>query len=200
MDGTGPKRVLNVGGNNKETALPPEYRGWTQILLDIDARGQPDIVCDAREMLRLPACEFDAVYCSHNLEHYYRHDASKVLRGFLHVLKGDGFAHIRVPDLQQLMQFVVQNNIDIDDPIYRSAAGPITAHDVIYGYNVEIERSGNDFYAHKAGFTPKSLPALLTRCGFPYVFSRAANLEIVATAFRNPPTEFARNLLGLPAG
>ena len=32
------KRVLNVGGNNKETALPPEYRDWTQVLLDIDPR------------------------------------------------------------------------------------------------------------------------------------------------------------------
>src|SRR6266446_7887238 len=48
--------------------------------------------------LALAASQFDAVYCSHNLEHYYRHDGATVLRGFLHVLKPDGFAEIKVPD------------------------------------------------------------------------------------------------------
>src|SRR5258706_14012634 len=78
------QRVLNVGGNNKNIALPSCYMGWKQTLLDIDPRGEPDIVLDARELSRVPPCEYDAVYCSHNLEHYYRHDGSKVLAGFFH--------------------------------------------------------------------------------------------------------------------
>ena len=52
---------------------------------------------------------------------------------------------------------MVEKNLDIDDFLYQSPEGPITVRDVIYGYGAEIERSGNDFYAHKTGFTKKSL-------------------------------------------
>ena len=125
------KRVLNVGGNNKNIALPSCYSGWQQTLLDIDPRGEPDIVLDARALSQLPPCEFDAVYCSHNLEQYYRHDGSKVLAGFLHVLKEDGFAHIVVPDIGKLMRIVVKKEMDIDDFLYESAIGPIAVRDVL---------------------------------------------------------------------
>ena len=191
------KRVLNVGGNNRNIALPPLYDGWEQALLDIDPRGKPDIVLDARQLAQLPPGEYDAVYCSHNLEHYFRHDAMKVLAGFRHVLRQDGFAHIRVPDLGDLMRVVVEKKMDIDDVLYQSPAGPITARDVIYGYGVEIERSGSDFYAHKTGFTQKSLRALLARCGFSHIFMGSGNLEIVAFAFMGRPSEFAVKLLKL---
>src|SRR6266567_113293 len=67
-------RVLNVGGNNKKIQIPACFAGWEHVLLDIDPKGSPDIVCDARRMLTLPPSQFDAVYCSHNLEHYYKHD------------------------------------------------------------------------------------------------------------------------------
>jgi hypothetical protein len=59
--------------------------GWTHHLLDIDERVRPDVLGDARELASLvPAGTYDAVYCSHNIEHYYPHDVPKVLRGFLH--------------------------------------------------------------------------------------------------------------------
>jgi hypothetical protein len=192
------KRVLNVGGNNKAIPLPPQYQGWEHILLDIDPRGNPDIVCDARELSRLAGSQYDAVYCSHNLEHYYRHDAVKVLDGFRHVLADDGFADIRVPDIGELMRIVVGRGLDIDDFLYQSPAGPITVRDVLYGYGVEIERSGQEFFAHKTGFTQASLSAMLKSCGFPYVFSGAGNLEVLAYAFKDRPTEFATRLLNLP--
>lgn len=37
-------KVLNVGGNSKDIALPALYEGWEQILLDVDPQGKPDIV------------------------------------------------------------------------------------------------------------------------------------------------------------
>ncbi len=73
------KTVLNVGGNSKAIALPPQYAGFEHLLLDIDPSGSPDIVCDARELATLDAGQSDAVYCSHNLEHYYRHDVHLAL-------------------------------------------------------------------------------------------------------------------------
>jgi ubiquinone/menaquinone biosynthesis C-methylase UbiE len=190
--------VLNVGGNSKKTPLPPQYAGWEQVLLDIDPRGNPDIVCDARQLSSLPGAAYDSVYCSHNLEHYHRHDADKVLAGFIHVLKPDGFAFIRVPDLGEVMRTVVEKNLDIDDFLYQSPAGPITVRDVIYGYGVEIERSGNDFFAHKTGFTQKSLTSILTRAGFRVVFASTANLEVMALAFLTKPGAQIEKLFDLP--
>jgi len=193
------RKVLNVGGGPKTTPMPAIYQGWEQVYLDVDPRCKPDVVCDARELTRLKGGEFDAVYCSQNIEHYYRHDAIKVLLGFVHVLKADGFAHVLTPDIGELMRVVVEKNLDIDDVLYPSPAGLITVRDVIYGFGQEIERSGADFFAHKTGFTKKSLSMLLGRCGFPYVLSGSANMEVVAYGFRNPPGEFARALLKLPA-
>jgi hypothetical protein len=193
------RKLLNVGGNSKDIPLPDTYQGWGHDLLDIDPRGNPDVLCDARELTKLPASTYDAVYCSHNLEHYHRHDVPKVLAGFRHVLRDQGFAHIRVPDLGEVMRQVVQKSMDIDDVLYQSPAGPITVRDVIYGYGLEIERSGNDFFAHKTGFTQKSLVQMLERCGFPVVYSMTGNLEVNALAFKQRPDEYARNLFGLPA-
>ncbi len=192
------RRVLNVGGNNKEIPLPAAYQGWEHILLDIDPTGKPDIVCDARKLATLPGSQFDAVYCAHNLEHYFRHDVGKVLFGFHHVLKNEGFAHIRVPDLGDLMKTVVQRGLDIDDFLYQSPMGPVTVRDVLFGYGPQIERSGCDFYAHKTGFTQKSLTAALSRAGFGCIFGGSGGLEVVAYAFKTRPSAFATSLLGLP--
>lgn len=191
------KKVLNVGGNSKAIPLPSQYNGWQHVLLDIDPRGNPDISCDARELMGLCENEYDAVYCSHNLEHYYRHDVRKVLQGMAHVLKVDGLLDIRVPDIDALMKIVVEKKMDIDDFLYQSPAGPITVRDVIYGYGVEIERSGQDFFAHKTGFSPKALTKLLNECGFPIVFIGLGYIEIVAFAFKNEPTDYIKNLFNL---
>ncbi|MEY4768865.1 MAG: hypothetical protein RL637_1504, partial [Pseudomonadota bacterium] len=119
------KKVLNVGGNNKTIPIPTYYNGWTHHLLDIDPKGNPDIVCDVRNLSQITAAEYDSVYCSHNLEHYYSHDVFKVVSGFHHILKPEGFVHARVPDILALMQKVVAENLDIEDVLYQSPAGPI---------------------------------------------------------------------------
>ena len=159
-------RVLNVGGGSKSIPIPAHYSGWEHVLLDIDPRESPDLVCDARELTALASDQFEAIYCSHNLEHYYQHDCYRVLRGFLHVLRENGFAEIRVPDLGALMRHVVETGMDIEEVLYTAPVGPITPRDVLYGYGVEIERSGQDFYAHKTGFTEKSLLRMLEQAGF----------------------------------
>ena len=192
------KKVLNVGGNNKAIPLPPQYVEFEQLLLDIDPKGSPDIVCDARKLTTLEGNQFDAVYCSHNLEHYYRHDVPRVLAGFLHVLKDGGVAQIRVPDISEVMRVTIERGLDIDDVLYQSSAGPIMVLDVLYGYSVEIERSGQDFYAHKTGFTQKSLLTALQRSGFSRIYSKVGNLEINALAFKGVPDQISRALFNLP--
>jgi predicted SAM-dependent methyltransferase len=186
---SGLKSVLNVGGGSKNTPIPDYFTGFRHDLLDIDPRGAPDVVCDARELTRL-AAGYDAVYCSHNLEHYYRHDGLKVLRGFLHVLNDTGFAEIRVPDIAKVVAVLHEKQLDLDDVLYESPAGPISAHDVVYGLQTEIEQSGQDFYAHKTGFTPKSLSAFLLEAGFQKIFLAADPfLAVHALAFKGEPTQ-----------
>lgn len=192
------KRVLNVGGNSKSIPLPPQYDNFEKVLLDIDPRDSPDIVCDARELTTLDAGQFDAVYCSHNLEHYYRHEVPKVLGGFLHILKENGFAQIRVPDIGAVMRTTIEQGLDIDDVLYQSSAGPIMVVDVLYGHGVEIEQSDQDFFAHKTGFTQKSLLKALNTAGFSKVYCTLANLEINVVAFADTPDQAALALFKLP--
>ena len=196
-----PRRVLNVGGGSKTIPIPPHYAGWDHLLLDVDAAAAPDVVCDARELAALPAAQFDAVYCSHNLEHYYPHDAKRVLAGFLHVLKIDGFAEIRVPDLHAVMLRVMRGGLEMRDTLYTSALGPITVQDVVYGLGREIEQSGRDFYAHKAGYTPRTLGITLEEAGFApiFLFASPEAFECRALAFRGPPSALHQQLLKLPA-
>ena len=192
------KKVLNVGGNSKTIPLPPQYAEFEHLLLDIDPRGSPDVVCDARQLTTLEACQFDAVYCSHNLEHYYRHDVPKVLGGFMHVLKDGGFAQILVPDILQVMRATINDGLDVDDVLYESPSGPIMVLDVIYGYHVEIERSGQDFFAHKTGFTEKSLSKALHMAGFSKIYTAPGKLEVCALAFKGEPDQATRTLFNLP--
>lgn len=194
------KKVLNVGGNSKSIPIPSIYNGWEHLLLDIDPKSGADIVKDARELLSSPGNEYNSIYCSHNLEHYYRHDALKVLAGFRHVLKNDGFIMVTVPDIGAVMNKMVKEGLDIDDFLYQSAAGPITIKDVIYGYGKMIEDSGNDFFSHKNGFTQKSLRLLLKTAGFEKVYTIADNLEITAVVLTATPTAEVMELLDLPAG
>ncbi len=192
------KKVLNVGGNNKEIPLPACFDGWQHDLLDIDPTGNPDILCDARELWTLPPRQYDAIYCSHNLEHYFAHEVTKVLKGFRLLLKQDGFAYIIVPDLHEVMKIVIENNMDLEDELYMSPSGPISPLDVFYGYRKEIEMSSVDFYAHKTGFSPVSLSNVLKENGFPvvYISFNREYIEIRALAFKcKPPDNF--ELFGL---
>jgi len=193
------KAVLNVGGASKAIPISPHYAGWRHDLLDIDARGKPDIVLDARSMKTLPPATYDAIYCSHNLEHYHRHDGAKVIQGFHHVLAADGFAEIHVPDLEAVMKRVVQAGLDLDDQLYVSPAGPILVRDVIYGYHVEIERSGLEFYTHKTGFTPRSLTRFMAENGFPIsAMGTRSEFELTGIFFKRSPTPGQAALLNIP--
>jgi SAM-dependent methyltransferase len=191
------KKVLNVGGNSKSIAIPDHYDGWEHLMLDIDPKAQPDILCDARTLDSLEGAQFDAIYCSHNLEHYYHHEVPRVLNGFRHVLKADGFAEIKVPDMLAVMQTMLQRNLDIEDPLYVSPAGPISSLDIFYGFGAQIERSGEEFFAHKTGFTQKSLQLTLAR-HFAGVFTQAGNLEVRALAFKGTPNEEQQRIFRLP--
>ena len=192
-------KVLNVGGGTKKIKIPDHYNNWKHLLLDIDPGGEVDIVMDARKLKNLPAGQFDAVYCSHNLEHYFKHDVATVLAGFLHVLKPDGFAEIHVPNMRGVLKHFIDTGMEIDDTLYVSPSGPISVLDVIYGLGKQIESTGVDFYAHKTGFTETSLMKTLQLSGFAQVWIAGTSdtFGIRALAFKQYPTPSQVALLGL---
>lgn len=158
-------KILNVGGGASRE-LPEHFKGWNLDVLDIDPTVSPDIVLNAMNMAELPAEQYDAVLCSHALEHFYKHDVPKVLHGFLHVLKAAGVAEIIVPSLTQLFANMSKHSLDIGDVWYRTSSGtPITFHDVLYGWNHAMD-NGNLFYSHKCGFTMCSLGEAVSAAGF----------------------------------
>jgi SAM-dependent methyltransferase len=191
------KSVLNIGGGSKSIPIPTHFAGWRHDLLDLDPNGKPDIVEDARELEKLNLPSYDAVYCSHNLEHYHRHDGAKVARGVHHLLKPEGFFEIHVPDVLAVMRHVIQYNLAIDDLLYHSPAGPILVRDVLYGYHVQIEQLKNELYAHKTGFSPASLARFVTACGFPWHAVVSREFEIVGYFFKQQPAAELLRLLGI---
>lgn len=165
--------VLNVGGGRTRT-LPKQFEGWDQHVLDIDPETEPEILLDARRMHELAPESYDGIWCSHNLEHYLRHEVPGVLGGFRHVLKKDGMALLSVPDIGALMKACT----DLEDTWYECESGQaISFHDVLYGWG-EALAAGKPYYAHRCGFTKRSLENVL-RSVFPVVRveSDGANLN-----------------------
>jgi len=193
-----PKVFLNVGGGSKATPIPPYYASWEHHLLDIDPAKSPDLLMDGRNLCEVSPATYDAVYCSHNLEHYFHHDVPRVLAGFFHVLRDPGFAEIRVPDIGLLVRDMAARNLDIEDTVYVAPAGPITARDMLYGFAAEIERSGVDFYAHKTGFTAKSLARQILAAGFPVaIVGPGRSWELLGFGFTSEPDDTVKAMLGI---
>ena len=175
------KTVLHVGCGGG--TLPPYFEDdWKEIRLDIDPDVKPHILSS---ILAIPVGDetYDAVYSSHNLEHLFRHEVSVALREFRRVLRLGGLLMVAVPDLQSVAKHVAEGNLT--DPIYESPAGPIAPIDVLFGHSGCIAL-GNEFYAHKTGFTVRSLEDALITAGFVdvKVDCDPDAFALVATAYR----------------
>lgn len=192
------RRVLNVGGQSRAIQLPSPYATFEQVLLDLDPLVGADLVLDVRELTSLEPHQFDAVYCSHNLEHVRQHEVPVVLAGFRHVLKPGGVAHIIVPDLQELMLACVQQGIDLDGLLYESPMGPITPLDVLYGHGGMIAQSGQDYYAHRTGFSRRTLANVVEASGLGPMFCQQGNLELNLITFNGDPDPELTALFDLP--
>jgi len=185
--------VLNVGAGGSRH-LPSMFKGWEQHTLDIDPATGADVICDAKQLTTLKQ-KYDAVHCSHNLEHFYKHEVPGVLAGFMHVLKKDGFAHIAVPDMGCLFEQV--RGKDIDDKWYSASGAAVTFHDVIYGWG-QLVSQGNLYYSHKTGFTQKSLGKAVRAAGFKSVYVAPDGFgNLFAYGFKSKPSPDKLRKLGI---
>ncbi|MCK2097701.1 class I SAM-dependent methyltransferase [Thauera aromatica] len=162
----GPRTLLHVGcGTASPKRMPACFQGsdWQEVKLDIDPTVRPDIVASITDMAAVANASVDAVWSSHNLEHLETHQVPTALSEIRRVLRPGGFALINLPNLERIAQLITQGRLE--DVLYTSPAGPVTALDMLFGHSPAIQR-GNHYMAHRTGFTAKRLGAQLTQAGF----------------------------------
>ena len=159
------KTFLHVGcgHKNKSFCLGFDNDNWKEIRLDIDESVNPDIVGTLTDMNLVETGSVDAVYSCHNIEHIFPHEVPIALREFYRVLKEDGMVVITCPDLQSVCEAVVQDKLL--EPLYESDIGPISPIDILYGHRGFIAQ-GNEYMAHKGGFTYSVLDKAFYEAGF----------------------------------
>ncbi|HEX6958147.1 MAG TPA: methyltransferase domain-containing protein [Ferrovibrio sp.] len=185
------KTVLHVGcGPANPGALHHTFRhpGWRELRLDIDPDVRPDIIGSITDMSAVATDSVDAVWSSHNIEHLEAHDVPVALAEFRRVLRPDGFVLIATPDLQEICRHVAEGRLE--DELYKSAAGPIAAIDVLFGLRSALAR-GRTYMAHRTGFTRETLKRKLSDAGFGYaaVQARPKAFDLWAIAFKTKPAD-----------
>jgi len=185
------KFLVNLGcGDPGSGNIPRYFALWRQIRVDLDPAVNPDIVADATDLAPIAAGTADAVWMAHCLEHLHIHQVPQALAEIRRVLKDRGFACIIVPDLQRIAGYIAEDRMH--DPIYQAPAGPITPHDIVFGYGPAIAR-GQSTMAHRSGFTPTTLMRHLDDAGFGgYALLRRANFELAMVAQKAAWTEPAQ--------
>ncbi len=182
---SGPPRarlLLNVGcGPIDGGRLPAHFDGWRKLRVDVDPLVKPDILADLTDLSQIADASADAVWAAHCVEHLYAHQVRLALSEFRRVLRNDGFVCVIVPDLQTVASYLVADRLH--EPLYQSSAGPVTPHDIIFGFGPAIA-AGRSSMGHRCGFTP----GMLQRCfggqrfGEVLLRRRTAQLELAALA------------------
>ncbi len=186
--GCGPKTISQIKGFNSSE--------WQEVRFDIDPSVKPDVIGTLTDMSAIDADSVDAVYSSHNIEHLYPHEVPLALTEIFRVLKPNGFLLLTCPDLQTVCELVAKDQLT--EPLYNSAAGPISAIDILYGHRGFIAK-GNHFMAHRCGFTFKVLTGSIISQGFKTIVGRRdqKNFALWVMAFKSENTEIDKDALAL---
>lgn len=178
--------LLNAGcGPAGDSRLPRMFQDWKQLRVDIDPDVEPDLVASVVDLSAVPDATIDAVWCAHCMEHLFAHQVPVALAEFRRVLRKDGFACIVVPDLQEISGWIANDRLH--EVIYKSPAGPVTAHDMIWGFGAAIA-NGSESMAHHCGFTPTLFLEHLKQAGFSEIVLRrtTSRLELAGVALQRP--------------
>ena len=184
------KTFLHVGcgPQNQSSCLGFNYDNWKEIRFDIDKNVKPDIEGTLTDMKLVKTGSVDAVYSSHNIEHIFPHEVPIALSEFYRVLKEDGIVVITCPDLQSVCEAVLQDKLL--EPLYESDIGPISPIDILYGHRGFIAQ-GNEYMAHKGGFTYSVLDRAFYEAGFKirYGGRRPAAWDLFIVAFKQEKSD-----------
>ena len=185
------KLLVNLGSGPKRVSrLPAMFAEWREFRVDLDPGAAPDLVADITDLSAIKSGSVDAVWSAHAIEHLYLHQVKKALEEARRILADDGFLCLIVPDLQSIAGYLVNDRLL--DVVYQSAAGPVTAHDMLFGYGHDLAH-GNFHMAHKCGFTAGVMLQKLKEVRFAeIVLRRRSNHELAAVACKRAPAGTAQ--------
>jgi predicted SAM-dependent methyltransferase len=175
------RHVLNIGSGPRSIRRANKVfdpAGWQEVRMDLDPAVRPDVVGSMTDIhTHFRTKRFDAVWSSHSLEHLHAHEIPIALREFRRVLRDDGFALITCPDLETVMMLFLEHGSD--HVVYRSAAGPITPLDMMFGHSRSIA-DGAVHMAHHSGLTSDRLTGLLLEAGFAGAITKRRDYDLWA--------------------
>jgi SAM-dependent methyltransferase len=173
-------KVLNIGcGKVRLNSQTKIYDGWKEVRSDYFDNDTIDVVSDILNLNEFDDESFDSVWASHIVEHNYWHDLPKVFGSIMRVLKKDGFAVIRVPDIGSIASLIEDSLLE---PIYETELGPVCPIDMLYGFRVELEQYPG--MAHKTCFTLKSMQQVLSNLKI-NAFVSSSNMEVIAILYKD---------------
>lgn len=173
-------KVLNVGCGtvalDHQTLL---YKDWEEVRTDSFENETIDQLSDITDLKEFEDESFDSVWACHVVEHNYFHDLPKVFGSIMRVLKKDGFAIIRVPDLGSIAHLIEEHLLD---PLYESPGGTICPIDMIYSHRAQVANFPG--MEHKTGFTKKSMGIILESLGINALIN-GFNYEVIAVLYKD---------------
>jgi SAM-dependent methyltransferase len=184
--------VVNLGsGPRPLSRLPPFFADWRDFRIDIDPASAPDLLADMTDLSAINSASVDAVWAAHCIEHLYFHEVTKALEEARRILVDDGFLCVIVPDLQTIAKYVETDRLL--EMVYESRSGPVTAHDMIFGFSRDLA-SGHPRMAHHSGFTTSVLLRKLREARFAEIIlrRRPATFELAAVAWKRGSAENAQ--------
>ena len=188
--GCGPQYKSGIKGFDNDN--------WKEIRFDIDEKVNPDIVGTLIDMSQVETGSVDAIFSSHNIEHVFPHEVPIVLKEFFRVLKDDGMVVLACPDLQSVCEAVV--NDKLLEPLYETSIGDkIAPIDILYGWRAPIAE-GNEYMAHKGGFTYSVLNGAFLEAGFKinYGGRNPDRWELFIVSFKEEKSEEEINIIAEP--
>ena len=160
------KTFLHVGpGQSYKDNTTPVFNTdeWEEVRLDIDHDVNPDIIRSIQDMSSVEDSTFDAVYSSHNIEHVFAHEVIPTQQEFKRVLNDEGFLVLTCPDIKSVCKVIGEGNIR--EKLYTAPSGDIYPLDILYGHRPSMS-AGNEYMAHRNGFTSESMNDILNGSGF----------------------------------
>jgi hypothetical protein len=184
------KLLVNLGSGPQGAAwLPTMFAEWRQFRVDVDPDAAPDLVADITDLSAIATGSANAVWSAHCIEHLYLPEVGRAIAEAYRILADDGFLCLIVPDLQSIAGYIVNDRLH--EVIYQSAAGPVTAHDMLFGFTPALAQ-GRTSMAHNCGFTPSLLMQKLQESQFAeIVLRRRPNHELAAVAQKCAPADAA---------
>lgn len=176
------KTVLNIGSGStsvKDFTHLFNSNEWKEVRVDkyVD---NADVKCDIVTLDLINDNSVDVVWACHVIEHLEWYQLPETFANIMRVLKSDGAAIIRVPDIGSIAHLI---NDDLLTPVYTTENGyEVCVIDMLYGHRGLQQHSlGQN---HKTGFTAKSMGQILASSGI-NAFVSASGYEVRAVLYKD---------------